>query len=114
MPWWKRVGARRLIPFCETRPGAPAAQYSSSNASHPKRSAPRPPYSSGQERADHPPPYSSASHSRCAANPSAVSREGSGRAGTWARSHSRASVRSASVSAVCARSMGAAFHETVP
>ncbi|CAM5538896.1 hypothetical protein SCALM49S_08912 [Streptomyces californicus] len=105
VPWASRVGASRLIPFCETRPGAPAAQYSSSNASQPKRSAPRPPYSSGQETADHPPPYSSASHARCAANPSLVSREGSGRSGTWSRSQARARTRSASVSAVRSRSM---------
>ena len=41
------------MPFCETRPGAPAAQYSSSKTSHSHDvDAPRPPYSSGQDTTD--------------------------------------------------------------
>ncbi len=96
--WSKRVGARRLMPFCETRPGAPAAQYSSSKTSHFTRSTPRPPYSSGQDTTDQRSACSCASHSRCAAKPSRVSREGSGAAGTREASHSRASARKDSTS----------------
>ncbi len=95
----KSVGASRLMPFCETRPGAPAAQYSSSKTSHRSRSAPRPPYSCGQDTTDQRSACSRASHARCAAKPSAVSSEGRGPAGTWRASQSRASARKASTSA---------------
>ncbi len=104
--WSRSVGARRLMPFWETRPGAPAAQYSSLKTSQCTRSTPRPPYSSGQDTAAQRPACSRASHARCAAKPSRVSSEGRGEAGTWSASQARASARKASTSAVWVRSIG--------
>ena len=49
VPWSSIEGASRLIPFCDTRPGAPADQYSSSKTSHSVIDAPRPPYSVGHD-----------------------------------------------------------------
>jgi hypothetical protein len=93
------------MPFCPTRPGAPADQYSSSKISQRTRSAPLPPYSTGQLTTDQWSAASSASHARWAANPSAVSRDGRAAPGTWAASHARASARKASSSCVKARSI---------
>ncbi|CAM5694680.1 hypothetical protein SALBM135S_09867 [Streptomyces alboniger] len=106
VPWSKRVGASRLMPFCETRPGAPAAWYSSSNSSHLTRSTPCPPNSSGQETTDQRPAASTRSHARWAAKPASVSRDGSGATGTCAASHSRARRRNSRSSALKSRSIG--------
>ncbi len=105
VPCSNSVGASRLMPFWLTRPGAPAAKYSSSKTSQRRIELPRPPYSSGQDTTDQRSAASAASHSRWAANPSAVSRDGSGAGGTWSASQSRTSVRNAPSDASKSRSI---------
>src|SRR3954447_23867169 len=98
------------MPFWLTRGGPPARQYSSSKISQSMSDAPPPAYSSGHATTDQRASAIRRSHSRCAAKPSAVSREGRFR-GTFADNHSRTSARNASCAAVKARSTAATLSD---